>query len=342
MTMDAEAQAPSAPGHRDLELDAVKGFLVLAMAVYHSMNYFAAVPAEVYGYLRFVNGSFVFISGYVVATFQAGDSTGERMASMRRLMHRGAKLLAVFTALNLAVNAVGMTNYRHVSFDLANYWQDAAAIYGGGDAPGIAFRILMPIAYVLMLSGVYLALPRWQTLFIAVTLVAALLYMLVWPVLPNLFFVLTGLSGLSIGLLMRRWKVDLQASRVMRPIAIVAAFIALASVMNPLSGNVLAYAVGIALLLKLVYDGAALLVKDGAVHRVLVLLGRYSLVGYIAQIGFLFLLHRAWRGASMAPELAWTLSLAGTCAFLIVGCVALERLRRRSAIVEKTYRLVFA
>jgi len=339
--VDTHTDASPGTRHRDLELDAVKGFLVLAMAVYHSMNYFAAVPAEVYGYLRFVNGSFVFISGYAVAAFHAGDSGSERMAAVRRLMHRGAKLLALFTALNLAVNAAGMTNYRHVSFDLANYWQDAAAIYGAGDAPGIAFRILMPIAYVLMLSGLYQVLPRLQALLIAVTLGAALLYMVAWPAAPNLFFVLTGLSGLSIGLLMRQWQVDLRASRVTQPVAIAAGFIALASVMNPLSGNVLAYAIGIALLLKLVYDGMALLDRQGATSRLLVLLGRYSLAGYIGQIGFLFLLHRAWREASMPAELAWPLSLAATCAFLVAGCVLLEALRRRSAIVEKTYRMVF-
>ena len=42
-------------GDRDLNLDFVKGVLVVVMVVYHAMNYFADVDPDYYGYIRFIN-----------------------------------------------------------------------------------------------------------------------------------------------------------------------------------------------------------------------------------------------------------------------------------------------
>jgi len=50
----------SAPGTtRDLPLDFVKGVPVIVMVTYHVMNIFSTASAEAYGYIRFVNGSFI-------------------------------------------------------------------------------------------------------------------------------------------------------------------------------------------------------------------------------------------------------------------------------------------
>ncbi len=338
--MNATAPPVASAKPRDLGLDFVKGFLVVVMALYHGMNYFSSVPAEYYGYLRFVNGSFVFISGYVVAAFYAEQARSDRFAAFRRLASRGLKLLCIFTALNLAVSAVGVTNYRAVTFGLSDYLDSAADIYGSGQAHQIAFRILVPISYVLMVSGLYLVSKRSQAILVALTLAAALLWTIFTPLVPNVFFVLTGLVGLSFGLLLL--KNDLLRHRLRHWPLIVVGFVALASAMNWLSGNVLAYGVGVGLLLKLVHDGAALLRPDGRVYRWLVLLGKYSLVSYIGQIGFLFVLHRALRGHDFAPMLELALAFFATCAFLLVACASIERLRRRFRLVEGTYRLVFA
>jgi peptidoglycan/LPS O-acetylase OafA/YrhL len=325
---------------RDLGLDFVKGFLVVVMALYHGMNYFSNVPAEYYGYLRFVNGSFVFISGYVVAAFYTGPARDDRFAAFRRLASRGFKLLCIFTVLNLAVSAVGVTNYRAVTFGLSDYLASTADIYGSGQAHQIAFRILVPISYVLMVSGLYLVSQRSQAILVAATIAAALLWTFFTPLVANVFFVLTGLVGLSFGLLLM--KHGLLRHRIRSWPLILVGFVALASVMNWLSGNALAYGVGVGLLLKLVYDGSALLAKDGRVYRWLVLFGKYSLVSYIAQIAFLFVLHRAMRGHEFDPRIELALAFVATCAFLLAACVSIERLRRRFRLVEGTYRLVFA
>ena len=331
---------------RDLNLDFVKGFLVVVMALYHAMNYFAVVPSEVYGYLRFVNGSFVFIAGYVVALFY---TTSMSTPAAIQLFTRGAKLLALFTALNLALSVFSITNYRQVTFGLADYLNQIERIYGSGDAPQIAFRILVPIAYVLMLSGLFLLFSRWRKALMALTFSAALLHGAVTSILPpNVFFVLTGLTGLSLG-----WSLKLRVEKptlevfTNRPLALAMAgrivcLVAVASVMNTLSGNVLAYSLGLGLMLALVYGMAKRLNPAAALYRATVLLGSYSLVAYVGQIGFLFLLHRALRGVGLAPGVAFALAFVSTCAGLWFGCLSLEALRHRSRLVEQTYRMVFA
>jgi peptidoglycan/LPS O-acetylase OafA/YrhL len=336
--MSTPDRSPAATKHRDQGLDFVKGFLVVVMALYHGMNYFSNVPAEYYGYLRFVNGSFVFISGYVVAVFYADRARSNRFEAFRRLALRGFKLLCIFTALNLAVSAIGMTNYRAVTFGLSDYLDSAADIYGSGQARQIAFRILVPISYVLALSGLYLVSKRSQALLILATILASLLWTWFAEVPPNVFFLLTGLLGLSFGLM----KSDVLQHRIRSWPVIAVGFAGLASVMNILSGNVLAYGIGVGLLLKLVYDGASRLSSDGRAYRIVVLLGRYSLVSYIGQIGFLFLLHRALRGHSLSPAGELAFAFVATCAFLVAACLSIDWLRRRFRLVEGTYRLVFA
>src|SRR5215468_3492974 len=59
----------SAPAVRDLTLDVVKGALVVVMVVYHAMNVFSTAGADEYAYVRFVSGSFILMSGYIVARF---------------------------------------------------------------------------------------------------------------------------------------------------------------------------------------------------------------------------------------------------------------------------------
>ena len=323
---------------RDLDLDFVKGFLVLVMVLYHAMNHFAEVPPEYYGYLRFVNGSFVFISGYVVAAFHAGTSGQQNVQAARQLAWRGFKLLGLFTVLNLAASAAGITNYRNVTFGVSGYVSSLAGIYGRGDAQQIAFRILVPIAYLLIVSGVYLIAERARPWLIAATFLVALVYSPAGSMVPNLFFVLIGLVGLSFGLL----RPCAPRIRIQSRLFITAAFIALASAMNALSSNVMTYAVGIAILLKLVYDGAGLTPETGRIHAALVLLGRYSLVCYIAQIGFLNLLHRASRGHDLSLGHELPLTVLATASLLLASCAWLDKLRHDFKVIEKTYRLVFA
>lgn len=336
--MKPAATLPFAGFGRDTGLDFVKGVLVVVMVLYHAMNYFADAPAAYYGYLRFVNGAFVFITGYVVAVFRADAALTGGHSPVAPLALRGAKLLGLFTALNLAIGAGGVTNYKNVTFDIGGYFERAGAVYLSGDAAQIAFRILAPISYVLMISALYLAAGRAQAALIVTTLAAAAMYSLVLPITPNGFFVLTGLVGLSLGLMQRRFG----RPHVHGVTALLAGLILLAALMNTLSSNALAYALGIAVMMALLHDGARRVAAHTRSYNALVLLGRYSLVGYIVQIGFLFLLHRSLHGRTLPPGAGLALAFVATCAIVFAISHGLEAMRRRSGLVERTYRLVFA
>ena len=51
-------------------VDFVKGVLVLLMVLYHWMNYFVSVEANLYRYFRFLTPSFILISGVLVSSVQ--------------------------------------------------------------------------------------------------------------------------------------------------------------------------------------------------------------------------------------------------------------------------------
>lgn len=319
-------------------MDFVKGVLVVLMTVYHAMNHFADVPAEYYGYLRFVNGSFVFISGYVAALFYANSASPVDGASAGgRLIGRGLKLLGLFTALNLLASIAGATNYRNVSFDLSAYLENAADIYLSGESRQVAFRILMPIAYVLVLWGLVLLAGRWRSRLLAALIVASMLVSVVAAMPPNAFFVTVGIFGIAFGAVGQA-----HTPRIRSGVFIAVALAALASCMNFLSGNAVSYSFGVAAMLKLIFDAAALVPRKWRPFEATVLLGRYSLLCYILQIVFLYVFDRFTRFEELPTLQFLSITVIVTLGLLWRVCASLNGLRRHSRLVDRTYRLVFA
>jgi hypothetical protein len=374
---------PMPDRQRDPTLDALKGALLLVIVLYHAMNYFGDLPASVYGWLRFGNGGFVFLAGAALALratsgkgrgIDNGPGPATRDApggsdasftlwdSVRRPLRRGAWLLLLFTLINLAIALAGLTSYRQVHYDLGAFASHWLGIYVRGDADEAAFRILVPISYLFMVSGFYLHLHRHRTgtpvarrlwaVLTSATLGLALACTTLWPGLPLPFFLCTGLAGLSLALLGRDiearghaagltaphfWLDPLQqridnkgaqhpghSIRLITLGGVTAAV--LCSQMNALSGNALTYAVGLGLLLSLCYAGLRLPDRRSALLRGTSLLGRHTLAAYVGQIGVLFALHRlvppSWRDGAWA----WPLAFAFTSVVLLLACLAVERL----------------
>jgi uncharacterized membrane protein len=323
---------------RDLNLDFVKGILVIVMVVYHVMNYFSMAGPEHYGYLRFINGAFVFASGYVVAIFYGERHRLAKFQVYKRLLGRGIKLLAIFTLLNLLISVIGVTSYKNVDFSMPNYVTNLAAIYGPGDGNLMAFQILVPISYVLLISPLYLAFQKWRIALIAFTMILALLWTFLGLQAPNVFFVLVGLVGLSLGMIVG--TNDIYPIRSWLVICIglgVSTF-----VMNRLSGNVLTYSLGISIVLMLIYNSAGLINLRGSMSKIVVQMGQYSLVCYIAQIVFLYGLYRGLPKQKWPLGFELVLIFACTTAFLALMCMSLTHLRHRYELADRTYKLIFA
>lgn len=324
---------------RDAALDQLKGLLVVAMLIYHAMNYFSTAGPAAYGWLRFVNGAFVFLAGWLAARGAAGRELAERRDAARRLLQRGGKLLLLFSVLNLALAASGTASYKPATPAAGLPWGDAlVALYLTGDGPQIAFRILVPIAYTLLVAAVAtLASPPMQWVAAWGCAALAALYTALWPAWPTPYFLLIGLCGWGLGGLTADGR-----SAPWRGLPLALAVVLLLAAMDWLSGNVLACAVGLAALMKLLRDAVAQVPLPRLTRDALALLGRYSLLGYIGQIAVLFALHRLLGGPRWPLGPQWLLVCAATLAVLLLACGALARLRSRSAWVDRGYRAVFA
>jgi peptidoglycan/LPS O-acetylase OafA/YrhL len=97
--------------------------------------------------------------------------------------------------------------------------------------------------------------------------------------------------------------------------------------------------VGVCLTLALLYICGSV-APDGAVTRSVVLLGQYSLLGYIAQIVILQILHRAVRlvdlGAGRLP-----VSFIAAIALTVISIQVTDWARSKSGVLDRFYRTIF-
>src|SRR5215831_3468688 len=132
--------------HRDSAFDSVKGMLVLFMVVYHVMSITATAGVEGYRYIRFVSGSFIFMSGFIVSRFFAGPFERDPGKTSRGLVNRGVKVLLMFTVLNGLIYATGFGNLEKLERWREGSVANAAAVYLTGDGDRKSVVILLPIA----------------------------------------------------------------------------------------------------------------------------------------------------------------------------------------------------
>ena len=324
---------------RDLALDFVKGILVIFMVIYHAMNIFSSAGFESFRYIRFVSGSFLFISGYVIALFYEPKFTTNKVGVAKRLVLRGFKLLMLFTILNVAINLTGVGNPDKTQLGVLHYFDNVAQIYGLGK-PGVAsFQILLPIAYLLVLSPLFLLFSRIKTILAVVCLIAAFFLSYFEVDSVNVGLGIIGVIGLYAGLLTSQH----QASYTLKSKPVIfAGLVLIFFVMGYLDRNVLSYALGVMVVIKLFYDLGMGLDLNAILNRMAIMFGQYSLLCYIAQIVMLqclsLLLSRPkW---PLGFEVA-LLSLI-TCAILLALCLVIAHLRPRHRLVDKSYKFIFA
>src|SRR5277367_704460 len=151
----------ASPPHRIAALDSTKGALVLIMVLYHWVNYFIGPQWEYYRYLRFLTPSFIFITGFMISNVYLSkyDATDPRLA--KRLFVRGLKLLAIFVVLNAArAFVVPLLSIGGLAGNPLNL-NNLVAVYITGNVMAttgkvVAFHILVPISYLLLLSAILL------------------------------------------------------------------------------------------------------------------------------------------------------------------------------------------
>lgn len=331
---------------RDATFDAVKGLLVLLMVAYHAMSIASDAGVEAFRYLRFVSGSFVFVSGFVVARFMTEPYAHDPGRITRRLLSRGAKVLLIFTLLNLAIQASGFGNASKARLGLQGYWEHSARIYLAGDGSASSFLVLLPIAYLLLVAPLVLRIARTRRGRIAAAgaLIGAYAASAAaglegrWPVMDLL---LVGLAGIAAGVpaLSSRLLGEALPGRAAVVTGLLLSILLAGYLQDPLAG----YVLGVAVVLRCLHALARWLPDvPGPVCGYAVLLGQYSLLAYIAQILILHVLYRAAGGQRL--ELGAGVAAMGAAAAVLVLalCLGAQRLRRRSGRLDRTYKLIFS
>jgi peptidoglycan/LPS O-acetylase OafA/YrhL len=321
---------------RNDALDFVKGALVLIMVLYHWLNYFTGVGADVYKYLRFLTPSFILITGFLVSHVYLHRFPWDSPQLRHRLITRAVKLLVLFVVLNAAIGLL----VRADPAVQADWRTRAVSVFLSGDKAA-AFNILVSIAYFLLLAPLVLWLAQHRGIPLGLFAVAALAATMLlegygWAN-GHLEMLAIALLGLAAGA-GRIARVEALARAPRLLLAGYGAYLAGITVWNvvfPLQ------VVGVCLSVLLIYAAALAWTGTDRLRRWIVTLGEYSLFAYVAQIAALQILRRGLR--TIEPT---TAALLGTfVAGMVVTIAVVElvaALRGRSATADRMYRAVFA
>lgn len=327
----------SAGAARIEPLDWTKGALVLVMVVYHSINYSIFRPVA-FQYLPFLPPSFVMIAGFVVGAIYAARYDLRTWSPYARLLVRGLKLLLLFTVLNIGFCVLLERDLIAGGYDFA---ERSGMIFVSGNGREGIFEVLLPIAYVLLLMPALLWLRGRSGYVIPGCALALFVLNIVMErrglSSVNLMLLSAGVLGMAFGL------VPLAAvDRFARNWAGVLWCYLLYHLCSWRLGEIYPVQMfGAAATVLLLYACALRLDMSAWAGRQLVRLGRYSLLGYLAQIALIRLMvpllggkPEHWGGV-IVVGMATTLVLCG-----IVGLV--NRLRRWHRPVDAIYKFVFA
>jgi peptidoglycan/LPS O-acetylase OafA/YrhL len=330
---------------RDTAIDFTKGALVLFMVLYHWLNYFFGPHGQYYDYLRFLTPSFIFITGFMISHIQLHRFENGRRSLSKRLFVRGLKLLIIFLVLNALVYAA--LSRVPVSYSLwgksLRGFSWAAFVVGTSRAAdgqkSVVFSILVAIAYLLIGSaGVVLAgRVRYAFYCTLYVLIAAVILIRFWN-LENFYLdlLMVGFLGVVVGFA-RREQIASLTSHPIILIALYGLFLAAITIWGvPLPLEI----ASVMLTTVLLYTAGSRLATGGAARRGAILLGKYSLLGYIAQIAILQGLRRiSWLSQQGVGASLVALLLGALLTVAIVEAVDVAR--QRSKMVNDLYRLAF-
>lgn len=335
-----ESQHSTGQGNaRDTSLDFVKGTLVLLMVLYHWLNYFGADYKFDFRYIRFITPSFVFLAGFLVTNLLV-TRPGQNSSSLAlRLFIRGVKLLALFTVLNIGVAWLAPLRPSGRALGLTEFFETMPGCYLNGH--NTVFFVLMPISYTLIIAALILKvcdLSRLQVLVPAVAVFAVgSVAILLGRRSDMLELIGSGLLGLMFGAALAQ---RLQNLRRLWPWLMIA-FVLEVTALIVWGVPYLLQLVTVCVNLGLLYCLANWVRPGSAIARLTLLLGQYTLFGYVGQIAILQLLAVGFRlldlGSAGPPA-----ALIAALLLTITAIAAMDLLRRKLHAVDLLYRFVFA
>ncbi len=331
----ANAAGRAKPIVRDVALDIVKGACVIAMVMYHTINYF---PDSDLGlkYVAFVTGAFILMAGFVSTNIylEKYDARREWPRICRRLGVRGLKLIVMAIVLNLVIVCLlPHADGKHRADALTTVHN----LLLGTDYHSVSFDLLLLIGYSLLITTVLLAVGRGTALLLPFAVVG-LIYATVsnyfhWPADYYVRMLAIGQLGIALGLIKRATVMSIGSRLEWVMVLYLAQLLAMAlwPPVFPL------YAVNVLCTVAAIYGIGSKCNPDSWIVRKLILLGKYSLVAYLFQIAFLQVLRHFVDFTDEGVVIAFAI----TCVATLICAEVTERLRRGPKWIEGTYRVVF-
>lgn len=317
-------------------LDWTKGALVLCMIVYHSINY-SAFRSMAFQLLPFLPPSFVLIAGFVVGSVYSARYDLGSWKPYARLLVRGAKLLFLFAALN-----VGYCILQEHSFNdgLVEFADRSGTVFVSGNGRLAIFEVLLPISYFLLLVPMLLWLRSRATGAIPFCGIVVFVLCVVLERMGlssrNLMLLSAGTLGMTLGMIpigtidrfARKW------------IQVLVLYVLFQLWWWCLGDSYAAVMFGATTSVLMLYTVALHLDMSPWYSRQMILLGRYSLLGYLAQIALLQILVKLDGGN--AQDWSGVIAIGGVTTLLLFLLVNLvNSLRRYSRPVDLIYKGVF-
>lgn len=316
------------------------------MVLYHWINYFIGPQWEYYRYLRFLTPSFIFITGFMVSHVYLSkyDAADPRLA--RRLLTRGIKLLLVFVTLNalrtLVVPVLG------TGADFANLLnlRNVFMVFVSGNLPVVggklvSFSILVPISYVLIFSGLLMYSYRIYKytfhLVCTLLLLSILLLRFIDIQSPNLELFTIGMLGVLAGFMRTTALNDF----VRHPYTLAFAYLCYTIAITFWNVPFPLLIVGVCLSLMVIYLVGISASESGPIGSEVILLGKYSLFGYISQMVIIQFLNAGFHHVDHRIAVLG-ISFVAAFALTIISVEVVDRARARVTGVDKLYKAVFA
>ncbi len=328
------------------ELDFVKGALVLIMVIYHWINYFIGPDWKYYPYLRFLTPSFIFISGFMISHVYLSKYAPEDPRLWRRLFSRGFKLLMIFILLNVGRALIApVLGTSAVSLKLFSI-ENISTIFVSGNLPVtgakiVSFSILVPISYLLMIAGLLMVPYRQNKYVFHVVCVALLLFITGLKFFGaesyNLEFITIGLIGLLSGFA----PVSVLKQIVRHPVTLLIAYLFYVVAITIWNVPFVLLIAGVFLSLMVLYAIGFRMDKPGSIKDEVILLGKYSLLGYLSQVFILQVLSVGFARINLGAA-ARPFSFLVALVLTIVSIEATDRARKKSTTVNGLYRAVFS
>lgn len=360
------------PPKRIDALDCAKGMLVLLMVLYHWIDYFIGIHYEPMRYLRFVTPSFILLAGFLISHFYIVKYDLNETLVAKRLALRGLKIIGIFLLLNASIimiftplslkNAEG---YRLLQVLVDVFiWGN---VVQNGMGKVASFFVLVPIGYLLFLSAGLLSIQRllfrstpkrirtahssfeyapmeriertkWLFATTLAMCLAAILCFYIQEAESNTLELLAiGLLGVMLGFVPFDY-ICCFSNHPYRLFVLYTVYLGTISVWNvtfPL--QIMGVCLSVIVLLVI----GTRCNSNKAVCGYLLLLGRYSLFGYIAQVVLIYALSRVLLPMDLgAIQLAASLLL--TVTITVVSVTWVDHARRMSTIFNKLYQGVFA